>query len=58
LKIVPFIGRHSQAVFSKLGAGLLISMARYIYQSVMDSHWPASEGHDLRYSVAKWLKAG
>jgi hypothetical protein len=32
-------------------------MARYIYQSVMNFHWPASEGHDLRYPVAKWLKA-
>jgi hypothetical protein len=49
--------RHSRGVFSKLGAGSMVSMARYIFQSVMNLHGPSSEGHDLRYPVAKWLKA-
>jgi hypothetical protein len=49
---------HSPGVFSKLGAGSLVSVARYIYQSVMDFHLPVTEWRDLRFSVAKWLKAG
>jgi hypothetical protein len=30
--------------FSKLGAGSLVSVARYIYQSVMDFHLPVTDG--------------
>jgi hypothetical protein len=49
--------RHSRGVFSKLGAGSMVSMARYIFQSVMNFDWPVFEGYGLRYPVAKWLKA-
>jgi hypothetical protein len=45
-------------VFSKLGAGLLKSMPHYYYQSVMYFSGASTEGPDLRFSVAKWLKAG
>jgi len=52
---------HKQAlggVLSKLGAGLFKSMPHYYYQSVMYYSGASAEGADLRFSVAKWLKAG
>jgi hypothetical protein len=33
-------------------------MPHYDYQSVMYSIGDSAEGPDLRFSVAKWLKAG
>jgi len=47
--------RHLLGVFSKLGAWLLKYMPYYIYQSVIYFQQPASEGLDLRFSVAEWL---
>jgi hypothetical protein len=45
--------RHSLGVFSKLNAGSQKSTSHHIYQYVMDFNLPASEGPDLRFSVAK-----